>query len=156
MVNRVILVGNLGQDPEIKHLESGVAVAKFSLATNESYKDKNGEWQEQTEWHNIVAWRYLAERAEKSLRKGMTVYLEGKLTHRKYQDQDGKDRYFTEVVADTIRNLSRREGDGSSVSGSNENSGNYQNNQNDAGQRRNSGSTAPADTQDEQGDDLPF
>lgn len=109
MVNRVILVGNLGRDPEVRDLENGVKVARFSVATNESYKDKNGEFQTQTEWHDVVAWRLLAERAQNYLKKGKLVYIEGKLTHRKYQDKDGNDRYVTEVVADTIRNLSREE-----------------------------------------------
>lgn len=109
MVNKVILIGNLGRDPEVKYLEGNVAVAKFSLATNESYKDKKGEWQTQTEWHDVVAWRALAERAEKQLKKGSQVFVEGKLTHRKYQDKDGIDRYVTEVVANSFRILDRRD-----------------------------------------------
>ncbi len=103
MINRVILLGRLGRDPEMRRLDSGVAVAKFSIATGESYKDKEGNWQEKTEWHEIVAWRFFAEKAESSLKKGSLVYLEGKLTHRKYQDQEGKDRYRTEVVASYFR-----------------------------------------------------
>jgi len=118
MINKVILVGNLGKDPEVRYLEGGVAVARFSVATNESYKDKKGEWQTQTEWHDIVVWRALAERAEKQLKKGMQIYLEGKLTHRKYQDKDGNDRYVTEVVANNIRILDRRD---SKPSGQDEN-----------------------------------
>lgn len=110
MVNRVILIGNLGRDPEIRRLENGAVVAKFSVATNENYKDKSGEWQQQTEWHDIVLWRTLAERAERDLKKGMAIYLEGKLTHRSYQDQDGNNRKVTEVVGNYFRNLSRREG----------------------------------------------
>jgi len=74
MVNKVLLIGNLGRDPEIRRLESGAAVAKFSVATNENYRDKNGEWQTITEWHNVVAWRGLAERAERDLKKGSMVY----------------------------------------------------------------------------------
>lgn len=111
MVNRVILIGNLGRDPEVRRLETGAVVAKFSLATNESYKDKNGEWQTQTEWHDVVVWRTLAERAESTLKKGMSVYIEGKLTHRNWQDQDGNTRYATEVVASYFRIISgsRRE-----------------------------------------------
>lgn len=112
MLNRVTLIGNLGRDPEVRRLESGIAVAKFSIATNENYKDKSGEWQKVTEWHDIVCWRYLAERAESQLKKGSMVYLEGKLTHRKYQDKEGKDRYITEVVANTFRILNRQEGGG--------------------------------------------
>ena len=109
MINKVILIGNLGRDPEVRYLEGNVAVATFSVATNESYKDKKGDWQTVTEWHNIVCWRQLAERAEKQLKKGNQVYVEGKLTHRKYQDKDGNDRYVTEVVANTIRILEKRE-----------------------------------------------
>ncbi len=103
MVNRVILIGNLGRDPEIRRLENGATVAKFPIATNENYKDKSGEWQQQTEWHDIVVWRTLAERAEATLKKGMAVYIEGKLTHRTWQDQDGNNRKTTEVVASYFR-----------------------------------------------------
>ena len=109
MVNKVILIGNLGRDPEVRYLEGNVAVAKFSVATNESYKDKKGDWQTQTEWHDVVAWRALAERAEKQLKKGSQVFIDGKLTHRKYQDKDGIDRYVTEVVANSFRILDRRD-----------------------------------------------
>lgn len=109
MVNRVILIGNLGKDPEVRRLENGAAVAKFSVATNENYKDKAGEWQTQTEWHDVVVWRSLAERAESTLKKGMAVYLEGKLTHRSWQDQDGNTRYTTEVVASYFRIISKKE-----------------------------------------------
>ncbi len=110
MLNRVTFIGNLGRDPEIRRLDSGVTVAKFSIATNESYRDKNSsEWITQTEWHDIVMWRHLAERAEKQLKKGNMIYVEGKLTHRKYQDKDGVDRYVTEVVANTFRLLEKRE-----------------------------------------------
>ena len=109
MVNKVILIGNLGRDPEVRHLESGASVAKFSVATNENYQDKSGQWQTVTEWHNVVAWRSLAERAEKQLKKGMMVYVEGKLSTRKWQDRDGNDRYSTDVVANTFRMLERRE-----------------------------------------------
>lgn len=109
MINKVILIGNLGKDPEVRHLESGVAVAKFSVATNESYQDKSGQWQTVTEWHDVVVWRALAERAERQLRKGSLVYVEGKLTHRKWQDREGGDRYSTEVVANTFRSMEKRE-----------------------------------------------
>ena len=93
----------------MRYLEGNVAVAKFSVATNENYKDKNGEWQTNTEWHEIVAWRGLAERAEKQFHKGSQVFVEGKLTHRKYQDKEGNDKYITEVVANSLRLLERRE-----------------------------------------------
>lgn len=112
MINKVTLIGNLGRDPEIRHLENGAMVGKFSIATNESYKDKAGEWQNRTEWHDVVVWRGLAERAERDLKKGSLCYVEGKLTHRKYQDQNGNDRYITEVVANTLRSLERRESAG--------------------------------------------
>lgn len=109
MVNRVILIGNLGRDPEVRRLENGAAVAKFAVATNENYKDKSGDWQTQTEWHDIVVWRNLAERAETTLKKGMSVYVEGKLTHRTWQDQDGNNRRTTEVVASYFRILDKKE-----------------------------------------------
>lgn len=109
MINKVILVGNLGKDPEVRVLESGAKVAKFTMATNENYRDKNNEWQTVTEWHNVILWRYLAESAERQLKKGSLVYIEGKLTHRKYQDKDGIDRYVTEVVANVMRSLERRD-----------------------------------------------
>ena len=106
MVNRVILIGNLGRDPEVRRLESGAAVAKFSIATSESYLNKEtNEWQEQTEWHEIVAWRNRAEQAERIFKKGMTVYIEGKLTHRKYTDANNIERYRTEVIANYMRKI---------------------------------------------------
>ncbi len=112
MVNKVTIIGHLGQDPEVRHLESGASIAKLRVATNENYKDKEGNWQDRTEWHTVIAWRYLAERAEKSMKKGSLVYIEGKLTTRKWQDSEGKDRWTTEVVANTLRSLDRREGGG--------------------------------------------
>jgi single-strand DNA-binding protein len=107
MINKVILIGNLGRDPEIRRFENGGIVARFSLATNENYKDKNGEWQTETQWHDISCWRGLAERAERELRKGRLVYVEGKLSHRKYVDKNQIERYATEVVAETIRTLDK-------------------------------------------------
>ena len=109
MINRVILIGNLGKDPEVKRLENGVVVAKFSLATNENFKNKSGEWHKLTEWHDIIMWRSLAERAEKGLKRGGMIYLEGKLTHRTWQDKDGNNRRTTEVVASYFRSLTRQE-----------------------------------------------
>lgn len=97
-VNKVILVGNLGKDPEIRTFDNGDKVAQFSVATNETWKDKNGEKQEKTEWHNVVLWRGLAGLSEQFLKKGSKVYIEGKLTHRSYDDKDGNTRYITEVV----------------------------------------------------------
>ena len=111
MVNRVILIGNLGADPEIKSLESGVSVARLRIATSENYKDKNtNEWKEVTEWHTVTMWRSLADRAEKSLRKGMQIYIEGKLTTRKWTDQEGKERYSTDVVANYLRIVNNKIG----------------------------------------------
>lgn len=109
MINKVILIGNLGSDPEIRNLDGGDKVAKFSIATNENYQDKSGSWQKDTQWHNVVAWTGLAERAEKYLKKGNMVYIEGKLTTRKWQDKDGNDRYTTEVLARVLRSLEKRE-----------------------------------------------
>lgn len=101
-VNKVILIGNLGKDPEVRRLDSGTAVANFPLATTEVFKDKNGQKVEQTEWHNIVLWRGQAEFAEKNLKKGYTVYIEGKLRTRSWEDKEKNKRYATEVVADNI------------------------------------------------------
>lgn len=108
MINRVTLVGHLGKDPEVKTLENGTKVASFSLATTESYKDKSDQWQNLTEWHNIVAWRGLAERAEK-LSKGNLVYIEGKIGRRSYKDKDGVEKHITDIVASTINSLEKRE-----------------------------------------------
>jgi len=108
-VNKAILVGNLGKDPEVRHLESGAAVANFSLATSESYKDKtSGERKTITEWHNIVLWRGLAEVAEKYLKKGDSVYIEGKIRSRQWDDKDGNTRYTTEIVGDNMVMLGGR------------------------------------------------
>jgi len=99
-VNKVILVGNLGKDPEVKYTPSGVPVAKFSLATNERYKDKGGEWQERTDWHNIIAWQRLAEVVGEYVSKGSKVYIEGKLQTSSWEDrQSGERKYRTEIVA---------------------------------------------------------
>jgi single-strand DNA-binding protein len=108
-VNKVILVGNLGKDPEVRHLENGTAVANFPIATSESYKDKEGNRIDQTEWHNVVVWRKLAEIAESYLKKGSQVYLEGKLRTRSWEDQQGNKKYTTEVVADTFTMLGKKE-----------------------------------------------
>lgn len=107
-VNKVILVGNLGKDPEVRYLEGGIAVAKFPLATSESYKGKDGNKVEQTEWHNVVLWRGLAEIAEKYLHKGNTVFIEGKIRTRSWEDKEGNKRYATEIVADNMTMLSKK------------------------------------------------
>ncbi|MCE2788463.1 MAG: single-stranded DNA-binding protein [Saprospiraceae bacterium] len=109
MFNKVTLIGNLGRDPEIRTLENGTKVGTFSLATNENYRDKNDQWQTLTEWHTIVVWRGLAEKAERDLKKGHLVFVEGKLTHRKYQDKEGVERTVTEIVASVIQSLEKRE-----------------------------------------------
>lgn len=107
-VNKAILVGRLGKDPEVRHLESGVAVANFTMATSETYKDRvTGERKEMTEWHNIVLWRGLAEVAEKYLKKGDMVYIEGRLRTRSWE-KDGVTRYTTEVYGDNMTMLSGR------------------------------------------------
>lgn len=147
MINKVILLGNLGKDPEVRHLESGATVANFPVATNENYKDKNGDWQTKTEWHNVVAWRMLAERAERSLAKGMLVYLEGKLSTRKYTDKEGIEKYATDVVANMIRIVDRKEqttGDSG-----------YQQ-QNTGSSKRASESSESQDVEKTEEDDLPF
>jgi single-strand DNA-binding protein len=114
MYNRIILVGHLGRDPEVRRLENGTAVGKFAMATSEYYRDANNEIQTQTEWHDVVVWRNLAERAEKDLKKGAMVFVEGKLTHRKYTDKNGIERYTSEIVANTFRTMNNKDGSTSS------------------------------------------
>jgi single-strand DNA-binding protein len=116
-INKVILVGNLGKDPEVRYLEGGTAVANFPIATSETYKDKNsGEKKTNTEWHNIVLWRGLAEIAEKYLKKGAQVYIEGKLKTRQWQDKEGNNRYSTEIVGDNLQMLGRKDDNNSNQS----------------------------------------
>lgn len=112
-VNKAILVGNLGRDPEMRYMPNGEAVCNFSIATTENWKDKNGQKQEKTEWHNIVMYRRLAEIAGEYLKKGRPVYIEGRLQTRKWE-KDGVTRYTTEIVADQMQMLGSREGGGSS------------------------------------------
>ncbi len=113
-VNKVILVGNLGSDPEVRYMPNGGAVCNITVATSETWKDKNtGENQERTEWHRVVMFRRLAEIAGEYLKKGSKVYLEGRLQTRKWQDQQGQDRYTTEVIADEMQMLDSRGGGGS-------------------------------------------
>ena len=111
-VNKVILVGNLGRDPEIRHTRSGTAVATLNLATSSSWNDQNGQRQERTEWHRVVAWSKLAEIAKEYLAKGRQVYIEGRLQTRSWDDKDGNKRYTTEVVADQMVMLGGRGGGG--------------------------------------------
>jgi len=104
-VNKVILVGNLGRDPEVRYMPNGEAVCNFSIATTDSWKDKSGQKQERTEWHNIVMYRKLAEIAGEYLKKGRPVYIEGRLQTRKWQTKEGQDRYTTEIIADQMQML---------------------------------------------------
>lgn len=138
-VNKVILIGNLGKDPEVRHLEGGATVANFPIATTETYKDKNGIRQEQTEWHNIVLWRSLADVAEKYLKKGMQIYVEGKLRTRSWEDKEGHKRYTTEVVGETFTMLGSKK--------SNEEKNEQQQNTNASNNQPTSNTTT---------DDLPF
>lgn len=110
MINKVTLIGNAGQDPDIRTLENGTQVARFSVATNESYKDKEGNWQTQTEWHNVIAWRELSERAAKSVKKGVLIYIEGKIQYRKFTDKDGAEKSVTDIVCSTFRLLEKQGG----------------------------------------------
>ena len=116
-VNKVILIGNVGKDPEIRHLDTGVAVANFTLATSESYVAKNGEKVTTTEWHNIVLWRGLAEVAEKYVTKGRQLYIEGRIRTRNYDDKDGNKRYITEIYGDTMQMLGSKADDNKSGTG---------------------------------------
>ncbi len=108
-LNKVTLIGNLGKDPELTVLEGGISVAKFNLATTETFKDKNGESHSVTDWHNIVLWRGLAELAAKYLHKGSLVYVEGKLKNRSFDDKEGIKRYVTEIQADELILLDKKE-----------------------------------------------
>jgi single-strand DNA-binding protein len=119
-INKVILIGNLGKDPEVRYLDSGVAVANLSIATSENYKNKDGERVTQTEWHDIVLWRGLAEVAEKYLKKGSSVYVEGKLRTNKWVDKDENTRYKTEILAEKLTMLGKSNSQESSVENSSE------------------------------------
>ena len=107
-VNRVMLIGNLGKDPDVQHLEGNIAVAKFSLATTETFKDRAGKLISQTEWHTVVLWRGLAELAQKYLHKGSLVYIEGRLRTRSWEDKEGNKKFATEVVGDNLIMLDKR------------------------------------------------
>jgi len=116
-LNKVMLIATLGKDPEVRYTTSGAAVASFSAATNEKFKNRSGEWEERTEWHNIILWGRLAEIAVEYLAKGKPVYLEGRLQTRKWQDREGRDRYTTEIVAERMQMLGSRNGSGNSGGG---------------------------------------
>jgi single-strand DNA-binding protein len=148
-VNRVILIGNLGRDPEIRNLEGGVKKASFSLATTETYKGKSGERIDQTEWHNVVLWRGLADVADSYLKKGSTIYLEGKIKSREYTDKDGNRRFITEIIGDNMVMLSSKRDQQAGA----ENNG--------AARTEKAAQTEPADqhaevTPEQPEDDLPF
>jgi single-strand DNA-binding protein len=116
-INKVILVGNLGNDPEVRYMPNGNAVANLSLATSESWKDQQGQVQERTEWHRLTMYRRLAEIAGEYLKKGSQIYVEGKLQTRKWQDQQGQDRYTTEIIVDQMQMLGGRGGEGGGGNG---------------------------------------
>ena len=145
-INKVILVGTLGRDPETKYMPSGGAVTNISLATSEQWKDKNtGERQERTEWHRIVFFNRLAEIAGQYLRKGQQTYIEGSLRTRKWQGQDGQDRYATEIVASEMQMLGGpRDGGGSSDFGGGQQQGGYGGGQQGGGYGGGQGGSAPA------------
>jgi single-strand DNA-binding protein len=109
MINKVILVGNVGNDPDIRHIDQNTTVVNFSMATSETYKDKQGQPITNTEWHKVTAWRWQAEFVEKYVKKGSQVYIEGKLKTRSWDDKDGNKRYTTEVIVDQIKLLGRKE-----------------------------------------------
>ncbi|MDY6801962.1 MAG: single-stranded DNA-binding protein [Bacteroidota bacterium] len=108
-VNKVILVGNVGKDPDVRHLDSGVTVASFPLATSETYRNKESQKVTNTEWHNIVVWRGLAEVVEKYVKKGDPLYLEGKIRTRSYDDKDGNKKYITEIITDNMQMLGSKQ-----------------------------------------------
>lgn len=153
MVNKVFLIGRLGKDPVVKHFQNDNAIAEFSLATTESYKDKEGKWNDITDWHNIkLPNKFMAERAEKNLKKGNLVHIEGKLRTRSYDDKDGNKRYVTEVIVEQFRKLEKNENGGGEGGGGNYSSSSNSNSQssyNEAPVTTNN-SSSPAD------DDLPF
>ena len=145
-VNKVILVGNVGKDAEVRHIDSGLALASFPLATSETYNAKTGEKETNTEWHNIVAWRGLAEFAGKYIQKGKQLYIEGRIRTRSYDDKDGVKKYITEILADSIQMLGRKEPENNDS-------------QSSADQKQTSSSpTAEKEdfSENETGDDLPF
>lgn len=149
-VNKVILVGNVGKDPEVRHLDSGVAVANFPLATSESYVAKNGDKVTTTEWHNIVLWRGLADVAEKYVTKGRQLYIEGRIRTRSYDDKDGNKRYITEIYGDVMQMLGSRN-DGQSS----DNQSSQYNNENQTSSSSQTNQNEP-DLDEPGDDDLPF
>lgn len=123
-VNRVMLIGNLGKDPDVQYLEGNIGVAKFPLATTETFKDKNGKLNAQTEWHTVVLWRGLADLAQKFLHKGSLVYIEGRLKTRSWEDKEGNKKFSTEIIGDNLIMLDKR---GDSFSSQNGDSDSFSN-----------------------------
>lgn len=154
-LNKVILIGNLGRDPDIRYLPSGEAVANFSIATTESWKDKSGQRQEKTEWHRIVTYRRLAEIAGEYLKKGSQVYIEGRLETRKWQDKEGNERQTTDVVASEMKMLSGR-GMNASPSQENGDSGYDAPSSSSNNRNTNEKSSAASYQSDNFDDDIPF
>ena len=142
-VNKVILVGNVGKDPEIRNLEGGAKVAKFSLATSESYKKPDGTKVDTTEWHNIVLWRGLADVAERFVRKGSQIYVEGKIRSRTWDDKDGIKRYAIDIVGESMTLLGRKQEDPNASAGTQEYS-------------RTNMESPPVSSEPPTSDDLPF
>ena len=156
-VNKVIIVGNLGGDPETRYMPSGSAVTNFTVATNESWKDKQtGEQKERTEWHRVVMFDRLAEIAAEYLRKGSQVYVEGKLQTRKWQGKDGQDRYTTEIRANEMQMLGGRGGAGGGGSFGGGGGGQQGGGQQGGGQQGGGGSAPPQPGPDDFDDDIPF
>ena len=159
-LNKVLLIGNVGKDPEIRHLQGGASVATITLATSERYKDRNGESREITEWHTVIAWRQLADLAENYIRKGSQIYVEGRIRSRSWDDQNGQKRYVTEIQADVIQLLGRR-GDnaGASQPQAPQNYGGYNapaQPQQHAPAQPTTPIVSPDDLNDDGTDDLPF
>lgn len=158
-VNKVILVGNVGKDPEVHFIESNVAVARFPLATSETYRSKDGERVTTTEWHNIVMWRGLAEVADKFVKKGSQLFIEGKIRTRSYDDRDGNKRYITEIVADNMQMLGKKSDNTSGDSGQNNSEAPASGTDQVKTQENNTGNATNEDpfvSGGEENDDLPF
>ena len=154
-LNKVLLIGNVGKDPEIRHLQGGASVATITLATSERYKDRNGESRELTEWHTIIAWRQLADLAENYIRKGSQIFVEGRIRSRSWDDQNGQKRYVTEIQADSIQLLGRR-GDNTAPAPGPAQPQNYGGYNAPAQPQQTTPMVSPADLTDDGSDDLPF
>jgi single-strand DNA-binding protein len=156
-INKVIVVGNLGNDPDTRYMPSGGAVTNISIATSESWKDKqSGEQKERTEWHKVAMFGRLAEIAAEYLRKGSQVYIEGKLRTRKWQDRDGNDRYTTEIIADEMQMLGGRGGAGGGAGSGGGNFGGGGGQQSSGGGQQGGNNPPPQSSPDDFDDDIPF